>query len=245
MLAAATLLPVLIRAARPPRLRARRRSLAAPLVRAVAGRRPPAGLDAIPTHRRGAAFWERWTARVMRRPVVVGRGRARRCCSCSPSRRSRSKTGDGALRQFPAGNETRVGFEAAASVSRARARRSPVKVRRAASATPPTSRRAARGRSARIARGRAHRSRSQRRRQRAAARRAARHDGEADADARRSSTRLRDTLPAGAVRSAATRPARTDFAEHGQRLDVEDRAVRPRAELPRAAWCCCARSCCR
>ena len=61
----------------------------------------------------------------MRRPVVaiVAAGA---CCSCSAIPALSLHTADGALGQFPAGHETRVGFEAAAAAAgRARRRRSP------------------------------------------------------------------------------------------------------------------------
>ncbi len=61
-------------------------------------------------------FFERWTARVMGRPVVsVLLASSVLLALAAPT--LAIKTGSGALRQFPEGNETRVGIEAAASVS--------------------------------------------------------------------------------------------------------------------------------
>ncbi|HEU0249725.1 MAG TPA: MMPL family transporter, partial [Solirubrobacteraceae bacterium] len=64
--------------------------------------------------RRG--FWERWTATITRRPALVAATAAAAMIALAlPA--LKMHTADGALRQFPQGNETRVGFEAAASVS--------------------------------------------------------------------------------------------------------------------------------
>jgi uncharacterized membrane protein YdfJ with MMPL/SSD domain len=64
--------------------------------------------------RRG--FWEAWTASVTRRPALVAATAAAAMIALAlPA--LKMHTADGALRQFPKGNETRVGFEAAASVS--------------------------------------------------------------------------------------------------------------------------------
>ncbi|HEX5308900.1 MAG TPA: MMPL family transporter [Solirubrobacteraceae bacterium] len=65
-------------------------------------------------HKRG--FWEAWTARVTRRPALVAATAAAVMIALAlPA--LKMHTADGALRQFPPGNETRTGFEAAASVS--------------------------------------------------------------------------------------------------------------------------------
>ena len=62
------------------------------------------------------AFWTRWTERVMRRPVVsVLLASTILLALAAPA--LNIETTSGALRQFPDGNETRVGIEAAASVA--------------------------------------------------------------------------------------------------------------------------------
>ncbi|MEA2171446.1 MAG: putative drug exporter of the superfamily [Solirubrobacteraceae bacterium] len=63
-----------------------------------------------------APFWDRWTARVTRRPVVSVLAAAGVLLVLAIPALS-MKTGTGALRQFPAANETRIGIEAAASVT--------------------------------------------------------------------------------------------------------------------------------
>jgi uncharacterized membrane protein YdfJ with MMPL/SSD domain len=65
-----------------------------------------------PDRRRGG-FWERWTARVTRRPVLAAVASAAILLVLAIPALS-LKFGDGALRQFPKGNETRVGAELAA-----------------------------------------------------------------------------------------------------------------------------------
>ena len=68
-----------------------------------------------PERRRGS-FWERWTAAVMRRPwLSVGLSAAVMLTLAIPA--LSLQWGDGALRQFPDGNETRVGAELAAQVT--------------------------------------------------------------------------------------------------------------------------------
>jgi len=65
--------------------------------------------------RRKGAFWQRWTDAVMRRPwVAVGVSGAIMLTLALPA--LSLQWGDGALRQFPEGNETRVGAELAAKV---------------------------------------------------------------------------------------------------------------------------------
>jgi RND superfamily putative drug exporter len=59
-------------------------------------------------------FWERWTARVMRRPIVAILAAGSVLLALGIPTLS-MHTADGALDQFPRGNETRVGFEAAAA----------------------------------------------------------------------------------------------------------------------------------
>ena len=65
-----------------------------------------------PENRR-ADFWQRWTARVTRRPVVSAVASAAILLVLAIPALS-LEFGDGALRQFPEGNETRVGAELAA-----------------------------------------------------------------------------------------------------------------------------------
>jgi len=108
VLTASTLLPALIslfghRAHEPGRVLGR-------LSRAVGARRRrrEEGVERDP-------FWERWTARVMRRPVVAIVAAGSVLLALGIPTLS-MKTADGALDQFPAGNETRVGFEAAAAL---------------------------------------------------------------------------------------------------------------------------------
>jgi uncharacterized membrane protein YdfJ with MMPL/SSD domain len=60
-----------------------------------------------------AGFWERWTARVTRRPWVSALASAAVLLVLAIPALS-LEFGDGALRQFPEGNETRVGAELAA-----------------------------------------------------------------------------------------------------------------------------------
>ena len=58
-------------------------------------------------------FWQSWTDRVTRRPVVTALGATAVMLALAIPALS-LETGDGALRQFPADNETRVGAELAA-----------------------------------------------------------------------------------------------------------------------------------
>jgi uncharacterized membrane protein YdfJ with MMPL/SSD domain len=71
---------------------------------------------ALPRRRpsRPGAFWERWTSFVMGRPVIAMIASAAVLLVLAIPALS-LKTGNGALRQFPAGNEVRAGFEAAAA----------------------------------------------------------------------------------------------------------------------------------
>jgi uncharacterized membrane protein YdfJ with MMPL/SSD domain len=69
-------------------------------------RRPPRAPDA-------PSFWQSWTERVSRRPVLTALGAAAVMLVLAFPALS-LETGDGALRQFPVGNETRVGAELAA-----------------------------------------------------------------------------------------------------------------------------------
>jgi uncharacterized membrane protein YdfJ with MMPL/SSD domain len=104
MLAAATLLPVLIRLL-GHRAASQGRVFAA-LQRRLPRRSPAAG----------HGFWERWTTAIMRRPKRALLGAAAILVLLAIPALS-LQTGNGALRQFPPGYETRVGFEAAASLA--------------------------------------------------------------------------------------------------------------------------------
>ncbi len=108
VLAATTLLPALI-AVMGKRAHESGRHLSR-ISRALRPRRSPQA--ALADARDKSDFWASWTARVMRRPalsataaVVVLLGLAAPALNLA--------TVDGALRQFPAGNETRQGVEAA------------------------------------------------------------------------------------------------------------------------------------
>jgi RND superfamily putative drug exporter len=112
ILAALTLLPSLMRVlGRRAYSRGRAAMVVALLGRSVRWRRRRAGS----THpsARGGGFWQRWTDAIMRRPLVFALGSAAVMLLLAVPALS-LKTGDGALRQFPAGNETRVGAELAA-----------------------------------------------------------------------------------------------------------------------------------
>ncbi|HEX5147257.1 MAG TPA: MMPL family transporter, partial [Conexibacter sp.] len=108
VLAATTLLPALIAlAGRRAWEPGRTASVTGWLVRQAGRlrRRPqPAG-----------TFWARWTGRVMRRPVIAAVGAAAVLLALAiPALQLHMR--NGALAQFPQGNETRVGVEAAAKV---------------------------------------------------------------------------------------------------------------------------------
>jgi uncharacterized membrane protein YdfJ with MMPL/SSD domain len=114
MLASATLLPVLIRALGRRAYVRGRLALALPLVlRSWSRRQPGSTRPDVPPRPR---FWDRWTARVTRRPVVSVIAAASVLLIVAIPTLS-LKTGEGALRQFPSGHETRAGFEAAAGVT--------------------------------------------------------------------------------------------------------------------------------
>ena len=113
VLAAATLLPALLslmgrRAAAPGRVAAIGSAVGA----RITGRRgtTPDASDAR------SAFWTQWSARVMRRPVLSAAGATAVLLALAAPALS-LHSDNGALRQFPAGNETRQGFEAAARVT--------------------------------------------------------------------------------------------------------------------------------
>ena len=118
VLAATTLLPALIS------LAGRRAWEPGRVVGSVTGwlvRRLP--------RRRGAeagTFWARWTGAIMRRPVLAALGATAVLLALAVPALQLHMS-NGALQQFPAGNETRVGFEAAAKVIGAGAA-SPVEV---------------------------------------------------------------------------------------------------------------------
>jgi uncharacterized membrane protein YdfJ with MMPL/SSD domain len=100
-----------------------------------------------------ASFWERWTARVMRRPVTAIALAGTALLALGVPALS-LRTAEGALDQFPAGHEVRVGFEAAAAQAGAGAS-SPVVVvarPRAGRVADPANAAAVRGLRATIAR---------------------------------------------------------------------------------------------
>jgi uncharacterized membrane protein YdfJ with MMPL/SSD domain len=180
VLAASTLLPALLsllgrRASEPGRVAAR-----------LARRRRRTA------ERDRASFWQRWTGAVMRRPVISVVGAAAVLIVLALP--ALSFTSDnGALRQFPAGDETRQGFEAAARVTGPGAltpvqvvapRDEAGRVVRVARADPETARVAAPVVSDDGAR--------------ALVAVTPRHDGESD-EAKALVTRLRDELPKGAL----------------------------------------------
>jgi uncharacterized membrane protein YdfJ with MMPL/SSD domain len=112
ILAAVTLLPVLMSLlGRRAYARGRLAILFGLLVRNVRTRRRRRG-STVPAARRGA-FWERWTAAVTRRPWVSALATAAVLLALAIPALS-LHFGNGALRQFPEGNETRVGAELAA-----------------------------------------------------------------------------------------------------------------------------------
>ncbi len=135
VLAAATLLPALIsllghrahrrrriavRTARLPARRRRARPAAVPGSSAAPGSSMAHALTAAAASAAAPAapsrppFWDRWTARVMRRPLVsiVASGSVLLVVAIPALS---LQTADGALSQFPQGHEIRAGFEAAAA----------------------------------------------------------------------------------------------------------------------------------
>ena len=112
ILAAVTLLPVLMNVlGRRAYARGRLSVLFGLLVRMARTRRRRPGSTRPATARRG--FWERWTAAVTRRPWVSALATAAVLLALAVPAISLD-FGNGALRQFPEGNETRVGAELAA-----------------------------------------------------------------------------------------------------------------------------------
>ena len=112
ILAAVTLLPVLMRLlGRRAYARGRVAVTAALLARAIRNRRRRPGSTAPGAVRRG--FWERWTAAISRRPWVAALATGAVLLTLAIPALS-LEFGDGALRQVPADNPTRVGAELAA-----------------------------------------------------------------------------------------------------------------------------------
>jgi uncharacterized membrane protein YdfJ with MMPL/SSD domain len=112
ILAAVTLLPVLMRLlGRRAYARGRIALAVSRVARNWRNLRRRRGSTAPGVARMG--FWERWTARVTRRPGVAAVASAAVMLTLAVPALS-LEFGDGALRQFPAGNETRVGAELAA-----------------------------------------------------------------------------------------------------------------------------------
>jgi len=115
VLAAVTLLPVLIRLLGHRAYARGRLSIMSGLVARRMRSRPRRPGSTAPGQRRGD-FWQRWTARVMRRPVLsAGLSAALLLALAIPA--LSLEWGDGALRQFPEGHETRVGAELAAQAT--------------------------------------------------------------------------------------------------------------------------------
>ena len=112
VVASATLLPVLI-ALFGHRAYARNRvfTITGLLVRSRAPRRP--GSTRPDVERLG--FWRRWTNAIMRRPIVAVVATSSLLLVLAAPVLS-LHTSTGALAQFPKGNETRVGFEAASAL---------------------------------------------------------------------------------------------------------------------------------
>ena len=112
ILAAVTLLPVLMNVlGRRAYARGRLSVLFGLLMRMARTRRRRPG-STRPAARRGG-FWERWTAAVTRRPWVSALSASAVLLALAVPALSLD-FGNGALRQFPEGNETRVGAELAA-----------------------------------------------------------------------------------------------------------------------------------
>ena len=114
LLGSATLLPALIHLLGRRAYARSRTFLVLELVRrSRARRRPGSTRPGVPPR---PEFWERWTGAVMRRPIVAAVASSAVLLTLAVPALSLD-FGSGALRQFPEGNETRVGFEAAASVT--------------------------------------------------------------------------------------------------------------------------------
>ncbi len=112
ILAAVTLLPALMRVlGSRAYTRGRTATVVGLLGRALRWRRRRPGSTDPANQRPG--FWQRWTDTVMRRPLLFATASAALMLVLAVPALS-LKTGDGALRQFPQGNETREGAELAA-----------------------------------------------------------------------------------------------------------------------------------
>ena len=112
ILAAVTFLPAMMRVlGRRVYMRGRAATVVSLLGRSLRWRRRRRG--STDPAARPAAFWQRWTDRVTRRPVLAVAGSAAVLLVLAIPALS-FEVGDGALRQFPEGNETRVGAELAA-----------------------------------------------------------------------------------------------------------------------------------
>ena len=112
ILAAMTFLPVLMRTlGTRAYARGRIAVVFGLMVRGLRDRRRKVG-STRPENRR-ADFWQRWTTRVTRRPLVAAAASAAILLVLAIPALS-LEFGDGALRQFPEGNDTRVGAELAA-----------------------------------------------------------------------------------------------------------------------------------
>jgi RND superfamily putative drug exporter len=114
LLASATLLPALIRAFGHRAYAKSRTFTVIGLALRSRARRKPGSTSPDGPPRRG--FWERWTATVTKRPVLAVIGASSVLLVLAIPTLSLNMEA-GALRQFPAGNETRQGFEAAAAVT--------------------------------------------------------------------------------------------------------------------------------
>ena len=115
ILAAVTLLPALMSALGARAYsRGRLAVLGQLIVRSLRWRRRRPGRT-DPAHAK-AGFWQRWTSGVMRRPVIATLLSAAALLALAIPALD-LEWGDGALRQFPEGNETRVGAELAAKAA--------------------------------------------------------------------------------------------------------------------------------
>src|SRR4051812_19429142 len=123
VLASATLLPALMGLLGRRAYARGRLFQAAPLVLRSWRRRRP-GSSRAPAR---PAFWTRWTERVMRRPVVSATLAAALLVVLAVPAFG-LKTGDGALRQLPRDDSTRVGFEAAARLGAGAGASSPLRI---------------------------------------------------------------------------------------------------------------------
>ena len=115
ILAAVTLLPALMSVlGHRAYARGRLAVLIGVVTRALRSRRRRPGSTAPDAH--GPRFWQRWTDTVMRRPVLAATSSATVLLVLAIPALT-LEWGDGALRQFPERNETRVGAELAAKAT--------------------------------------------------------------------------------------------------------------------------------